>query len=1796
MKKIFFIFLIFTIACLKQPTEKQVISSDFLKIIEKIPPTRISVYDPLSFDFLFEIPEAELKKEVNAKEVFEFEPNIEGHSWWERKDLLIFAPFSRFKPGTNYKCKLKLSLLSEKFKDLPPLEISFQTYKNEIKDFKHFFEKDLTSESPNAQLLNASFTMIEDKIKIEDVKEAMSLKLNDRKLDFSLKKVDSIYLIKASFETPENGGEILISFDVDKLILPKDYSFKLPIAPIKKFKVENLNVQWEMEGPIIYLTFSHPIKEDEDFDTFIRIEPSLELKYFPLGNTLKILGDFKHNENYKLICLKGFKSFLGEKILEDQTFSFKLTDLPPEIKITESRIYLSSKSEKYFRFKTVNISKLRINAYYIPPQNVIFFLQKFEEKDMNKDYYDYNRIAKRIYSEKINILAEKNKWIEQDLNLNIPQGFPERGIFFIDFNFTREDTLWECKKEADENYYEYYDDYYNNPCSYSYYYNKGKAYAYVIISDISLLALKEKDKWNLWAYNVLTSKPESGVEIEAYEYHNFLLEKNTTDSKGYASFSKEDISFFIAKKGDSFSFIRTSSPPPPLEPFELKGVYSQAKGIRAFAYTERGVYRPSDEIHLTAILREDNTKPVDIPLKCVFSNPLNQETAEIINKEPINGVYYFKLKTSIDDPTGIWNAKLYFGKDLVVSHPIKVEMIVPPKIKPEIKIEKEKIFLEDLPLSFEVSSSYLFGAPSSGLNYNLKAKLTNAEISFPKFKDFTFSTPYKKYLKEEKIAESILDENGRANVKWDFKKTEREEIPAFINTDLILEVTEKGGRPAYDKKILTLYPYNYYVGVKFDKDKVYKTGDSLNIPFIVVDKNGNAVPERDIEVKIYFSRYYWWWEIRDYREIIQSVYTELKNVQNIKSKSEPSYFEISLTDSYGSYFVEIKDKAEKESLFFKIPVGYWGEKEREKGENYLKYEGLKDEYKISEITDISIFTPPSGTLFYAIVKGDQILDWVEREINGTKEKINLKITKEMVPSVYLFISAIQKLENKNDMPLRSYAIIPINIIPEKGKLEMEVTCPNKVKPKENFPVKIKLLNSKEAVVTLAVVDSGLINLTQEKTPDPYKFFYQKIAFDLSYRDSFDYFYGLMEIPAEYTYKVGGEAPSKKLLTSPVKSNPFPPVVFFKGPIHIKNEKEIDVLLPNYLGEVKVIVVGVWDGSYGSYSKFIKIVDDLIPYGTFPRAVAPGDEFEIPLQLFIQENKKEKIKIEISSSKHFEILKEKKVEVPFEKGEKMIYFAAKAKENEIGEGFIKIELKGKKKYETSQVIPIHPINTYISKNDFFTLSKGEEKEIKVPILGFLDLASATLTFSNYVNMPLKSIYERVLNFPFGCIEQTSSKLFATLFLRDLVIAYGEIFPGLNKNKLDSILENGFFRLQNFILPEGNFTFWPGERSPASDWTNVYVAHLLVEANKRGFALQSFVDKVINYHKVKARSKIENERAQAYRLFVLSLNNSPDYSSMNLLKENYLNKMDVKSKLMLSAAYAISNDISTAKSILQSIGKIEEVPQNYEYFYSNVGHHGNYLFFLSKIDRDIASKFFSTISDFLNKDFWWSTHDSGWLCAGYSSYLNALKGFSKKIKAKIIYPDGREEKIEKETDLYTIELKNYFNKNIKIKNQSESTIFLNLTSTGIPIEVPKTESYRNMKLTVSYFDENGQKIDVNNIKMGSVIYEKITLQLLNQTNHIAISQILPGGWEPINLRLLKQTLPKWVSDSSNPSYTDIRDDRVNIFIDFPGYENYFNFYIPIKVVTKGKFIIPPTTAQAMYNPDYFVILPQGYINVE
>jgi uncharacterized protein YfaS (alpha-2-macroglobulin family) len=203
---------------------------------------------------------------------------------------------------------------------------------------------------------------------------------------------------------------------------------------------------------------------------------------------------------------------------------------------------------------------------------------------------------------------------------------------------------------------------------------------------------------------------------------------------------------------------------------------------------------------------------------------------------------------------------------------------------------------------------------------------------------------------------------------------------------------------------------------------------------------------------------------------------------------------------------------------------------------------------------------------------------------------------------------------------------------------------------------------------------------------------------------------------------------------------------------------------------------------------------------------------------------------------------------------------------------------------------------------------------------------------------------------------------------------------------------------------------------------------------------------------------------------------------------------------------------------------------------------------------------------------------------------------KLKAKVTFPDGKEERIETTSRFYSIDLKDYHSINIKVKNESQGALFLDISYSGIPLEVPTKEEYRNMKIKTTFLDENGLKVDEKNLKMGSIIYEKIEIELFNSEKHIAISQILPGGWEPINFRLLNLNMPQWAQEPFKPSYVDIRDDRVNIFLDYPEYQRQFTFYIPIKVVIRGKFILPPITGQAMYNPEFFARLPQGYVNVE
>src|SRR6185437_11158903 len=175
------------------------------------------------------------------------------------------------------------------------------------------------------------------------------------------------------------------------------------------------------------------------------------------------------------------------------------------------------------------------------------------------------------------------------------------------------------------------------------------------------------------------------------------------------------------------------------------------------------------------------------------------------------------------------------------------------------------------------------------------------------------------------------------------------------------------------------------------------------------------------------------------------------------------------------------------------------------------------------------------------------------------------------------------------------------------------------KPDRRGEVEVAEAGGRAMTYTLAVVDEGLLSLTNFKTPDPYEYFYRREALGVATWDLYDDVVGAYGAELERLLALGGSDAAPQTDNDEAHSR-FPPVVRFLGPFHLeagaKATHQID--LPRYLGSVRVMVVAGEQGAYGSAEKSVFVRQPLMLLPTMPRVIGPGEEVDVPVSVFVSD--------------------------------------------------------------------------------------------------------------------------------------------------------------------------------------------------------------------------------------------------------------------------------------------------------------------------------------------------------------------------------------------------------------------------------------------------------------------------------------------------------------------------------------------------------------------------------------------------
>ncbi|MCR9249267.1 MAG: hypothetical protein NXI20_02545, partial [bacterium] len=826
--------------------------------------------------------------------------------------------------------------------------------------------------------------------------------------------------------------------------------------------------------------------------------------------------------------------------------------------------------------------------------------------------------------------------------------------------------------------------------------------------------------------------------------------------------------------------------------------------------------------------------------------------------------------------------------------------------------------------------------------------------------------------------------------------------------------------------------------------------------------------------------------------------------------------------------------------------------------------------------------------------------WIMPDPNAEDQEIKVPITKEMVPNAYITLTAIQEhAQTVNDRPLRMFGILPIGVKDKSTNQELLINMADELKPKEKFDIEIKSADGKPTQFTIAVVDEGLLDLTNFKTPDPKKEFFKKIRLEVETYDLFAHVIGANADDVFKTFSIGGDEDYRESQLDPFeKKKRFKPICMFKGPVSTDGtgKAKVSFEMPNYVGSVRVMVVGARGNTYSSAEKTVPVKSDLIVQPTIPRALKPGDEFEIPVNVFATKENIGEVDIKIETEGPLTVIGSKSFKHSFQKEDDKL-FKYKLKVNE-AVGQAKITIKGISKTATSvsetdiAVLP-SAAREYVQETKI--VKPGESIQFDIPKVGLDGTNNARIYASQFPNMDFMHRLEWLVRYPYGCIEQTTSSVYPQLVLKEL---YSK--NSIRWKQVDTNINAGIERLNLFQTPNGGFSYWPGGVTE-STWGSNYAAQFLIEAKDKGFHVPDHMyDGVIRYlERQTKRSQNETENWQLMtrvnRCFVLAQAGKAPMQEMNLIRQNHYDKLKSVQKWQLVAAYKLAGAEDKIESLIGAIDldveEYNEFAYTYGSTYRDLGIILRCLVILDKseqsalVAKDVASK--------LSGKYWYSTQTLGQMLLGIAEYFK-YAGISVQeeviIRGTATLPGGNEVEFEEVND-YRLYIDKGYGEKLTFsldQNVDAKQLYVSLSANGVPLTDKTKDEEKNIRLDVTWFNEDGDVVSIDQLEQGSTVYGKYTVNnssALPHVDEVALVQLLPSGWEIENMRLSGEVLPEWTKgwNLGREEYVDIRDDRIMWFFDLNG-SRRLNFLVKINAIAAGTYSMPGARCEAMYNNDF------------
>jgi len=1417
--------------------------------------------------------------------------------------------------------------------------------------------------------------------------------------------------------------------------------------------------------------------------------------------------EFKPQSKYQITIKPGFGDDRNV-VREARNYEVTASNFMPFANFINNEPYISSVGE--IGIRSANLAELNVSVERLAEQNFRFFL------NFNYDSENLSSFSTQVAQKSYKLDGALNEIALNKIKLDFAGAGD--GVYKINLNYGKNNSVSKV----------------------------------VYLSDIAVNVKLGKDEIFVFANRLGENTMLPNANVKIYGVKNEEVAVGATNDEGVFKFNKKDIhkiaSSVVVSLGKEQNFLIIQEN----EALNDAQFISQnpSDTIDAYTHFASNIIRPNESLQGAIYLRDRDFKPLkNMPVKIKFIDPQGKSSSEISQNTNDAGMINFE-KEILSDLSGRFNMQVIYASKVISSVPFYVESFVPNRIKNEIVLESEKFFKNDL-LRANLRSNYLFGGAASELDGNLQVDFFDDEYKNSEYKEYKFkndtikASSYPGY-----VSDFTLSKDGKSSHIIDLSFSTKN-APSIIKGVINFNVNDDG-KNVSEAKSFTLYPYKDMVGIAASTTFV-EPNEDVKLRTVVLE----VVSQKAVKANLKFDvkRVSWQYQ-RDANGYIKWIRT-LEDVDSFyKSSGEFGY---KFTQS-GSYVITATNLVSGASTSLDIDVS---------GYNYSTLAPTKELSKSQIKLNKSVYKRGdelSADISSAIKEGIAL---VTLEDAGVKAYKVVKIKNNSANVKFkldfdfngLYVSAnIYRMTDAGLTPFRTYGKVYANGDKSSRKIDLSLDAPKAAKSDEN--IKISLKTKPKAYVNLFITDVGVLDITSQKPADPLKFF-DKILPD----GVFDY-----DIYNRLTnYKVEGKilnfggdmtaiAMEAKMAkhASPVDSKN---VKTFANLISLqaddKGEISYEFKTPNgFNSAVRVDVVANNESGMNAVSSEILIKDEVIIKPSVVVYLLKGDELNANLRLINTTNEDKNLTIKVASSKNLSIKTKENANLkPLE--DKAFTFKISALETGAAEYNVTISDKNSSKTVQSllDVVSPYTISTYAKSSVF-----DKESKISLP-KGF---HSVSIDASSSVSSVLLAASKNLVEYPYGCAEQRSSRLLALLNLKPK--------DELEKNDQKRFITHGMSELIKMQKPDGSFGYW-SDLGYTNAFANIFTTDVLLDLEEAGYE----VSKRVKQSAVNSMAKYVNSDLEAlYSLYVSARANMADKSLLNKIYDDKAYNTTALNKYLMAAVLKLSGLNDEAKVALKDIKKAQaaDYSKDYSSFGSKMRDNAFILYLHAKYFE--KNDYSDDLANFLitNLNELSSTQERAFTLRALNAYFGKDSG-EKNNKFKLVYNGSSKEFDGLLSVSFTTK-----DGNFTITPLGENKLYATILSYAyVPLEIKHKIEPKELDIYRTFVDEKGKELGLDSLKVNDVIYSKVVINSKTMVRNGVINEVVSSCFEPINENLTNFT--KSLKSSLQVEYKSIKDDRVLSFYTLSSDQKDAVLYTPYRVRLGGKCSLGAVTTENMYN---------------